>query len=559
MAAVIQRSLAVEHMAGITLRDYQVEARDAVLEAIQRGVQTMAIQLPTGSGKTVVFAAVAKELGYPVLVIAHRDELLDQAADKFRRVEPGIAVGKVKAERRQWWQEVVVASIQTLGRQRGLRELEQVLGMQPFRLAVIDEAHHAVAPTYQAVIRLLKRHGVPILGVSATLERGDGSGLGGTFQELVFERDILWGIREGYLADIRAIRIELKVDLSRVRRNVARGDFADGALGQALHDAGAPEYALRAYLEHAQGRKAICFVPTVELAREFAEILTAGGVPSAAVSMDTPRGERLDVYRRLRAGALKVVVNALLLTEGFDEASVDCVIVSRPTLSRPLFVQMVGRGLRPYPGKADCLVIDMVGASDRVRLVTVPNLFGVPTELMRRGMTLSQAVEAQRAERARPRPSRLLDMEAVAVDLFTQRRFRWIPAGAGFVLSAGDGLVVLTRSPGEEDLYDVRHEKRTGEVVEVARRLDLGYAQGAAEDYVRRLGAAALNDRQASWRRKPASQRQIEALRKWRIAVRVVARGGRTLAFLGDSDQPLTAGEASDLLAEAIARRRVAA
>jgi superfamily II DNA or RNA helicase len=559
---VIQGALVAERSSPITLRDYQVEARDAVLAAIRRGVMRPAIQLPTGMGKTVVFSAVAKELGYPVLVIAHRDELLDQAADKFRRVDPGVSVGKVKAAEREWWQEVVVASIQTLGRERGLAELERALRVQPYRLAIIDEAHHAPASTYQAVMRLLGRYGVPILGVSATLERGDGSGLGGSFQELVYQRDILWGIQSGYLADIRAMRIELRgLNVERVRLNAARRDFADGALGQALHDAGAPEYALRAYREHAQERKAICFTPTVELAEEVARVFCEGGVPAAAVSGDTPRQDRLEVYRRLREGEIRMVANALVLTEGFDEPSVDCIIVSRPTLSRLLFVQMIGRGLRPWPGKADCLVLDMVGASDRLRLVTIPNLFGVPTQLMRQGMTVSQAVQAVQAQQAQPaqRPTRLLDMEAVAVDLFTQRRFHWIPAGRGFVLSAGDGFVVLTRSEGEEELYDVRHERRNGEVVEVAQGLDLGYAQGAAEDYIRKLGAAILNRREASWRRKPASPRQIEALRKWRVAVRVVEREGRQLAYLPDSDTPLTAGEASDLLVEAIARRRVAA
>lgn len=529
---------------GVVLRDYQRECVDAIKSAIDRGVSP-AVQLPTGGGKTVVFSHAAQEIGFPALVIAHRDELLDQAADKFRQVDPWITTGKVKAQQRQWYAEVVVASIQTLGRPRGLAELEQVLRRRPFKFAVIDEAHHATADTYQAVIKLLKRYGVPVLGVSATLERGDGSGLGGTFDELVYEKDMLWMIAQGYLVDIRAVQIQLK-DFNYARVRTSRGDFQDGALGHALSDSGAPQYALKAYLEHASERKAIAFCPTVDLAHEFADVFNDGGVAAEVVDGETPREQRQAIYRRLRTGETKVVASCAVLTEGFDEPSVDCIIMARPTMSRSLFIQMIGRGLRLHPGKNDCLMLDMVGNTDRVRVVTVANLFGLPTswEIQQGAVTLTAAVAQQKPVKP-DGPVLLKDMEAIAVDVFTQRKFVWVrtrtKAGERYVLSAGDGFVTLTE--GEDGLWTVRHEKRDKSVTDVAQGLDLGYAQGAGEDYCRKLGAEILSNREAGWRKRPASDKQRSALAKWKVTV----------------PAELTAGQASDMLTEVIARKKAAA
>jgi ATP-dependent helicase IRC3 len=535
-----------KHSMKVTLRDYQVEAKRAIIDAIGRGVQRPAVQLPTGMGKTVLFADVAQEIGYPALVIAHRDELLDQAADKFRQVDPSVSVGKVKADQRQWWTEVVTASIQTLGRPKGLAELEHVLRQRPFKLAIVDEAHHSTADTYRATIALLSRYDVPILGVSATLERGDGSGLGGIYDELVYEKDIVWGIDNGYLSDIRALQVTLK-DLNLARVRVNRGDFQDGAMAAALHDAGAAEYAIKAFREHASDRKAIAFTPTVELATEFADKFNAAGISAACVSGETPRAERQRIYRALREGEIRVVANAMVLTEGFDEPSVDCIIVSRPTLSRPLFIQMIGRGLRLFPGKPDCLVLDMVGATDSVRLVTVPNLFGLPTSYDQREGTVLQAVRQQQQEQ-QPRPQRLLETEAISVDVFTQRKFQWVKTTSKdgserFVLPAGDGMVVIL--PIGDGLYSVVHEKRSKEVVSIAGSLSLGYAQGAAEDYLRKIGSAAFAAKNASWRNKPASPKQVSALARWGVTVPV-----------DDTGRPLwTAGEASDELTARIAKK----
>lgn len=532
-------------MTGVVLRDYQKEAVDAIIDAIGRKIHP-AVQLPTGGGKTVVFSHAAQQIGFPALVIAHRDELLDQAADKFRQVDPWIQIGKVKASQRQWWSEIVTASIQTLGREKGLAELENVLKTRPFKIAIVDEAHHATADTYMAVIGLLKRYGVPVVGVSATLERGDGSGLGGVFDELVYEKDLLWMIAQGYLSDIRAISIELK-DFSFARVKTSRGDFQDGAMAGALHDAGAPQYALRAFLEHAEGRKAIAFCPTVELAHEFADVFTEGGVSCEVVDGNTPKDERKAIYKRLRDGETRVIASCAVLTEGFDEPSVDCVIVARPTMSRSLFIQMVGRGLRLFPGKQDCLVLDMVGNTDRVRLVTIANLFGLPSTWNQRqpgqpAPTVGAAVAAQQQDQQQAQ--RLLDMEAVTVDLFTQRKFQWIRTrgnnGNRYVLSAGDGMVVLVQ--GEDDLWTVRHEKRDRTVVEIADGLDLGYAQGAGEDYCRKLGSEILANKEAAWRKRPVSPKQVAALAKWKVAA-------DTIAALK------TAGEASDLLTEVIAAK----
>jgi superfamily II DNA or RNA helicase len=546
----------------ITLREYQREAQAAVLEAIrERNVARPLITLPTGMGKTVVFSSVAKELGYPVLVIAHRDELLDQAADKFRQIDPGVSVGKVKAESNQWFAEVVTASIQTLSRGARFEQFEAILRERPFKLAIVDEAHHAPADTYRKVMGALHHAGVPILGVTATAERGDGSGLDGLFDELVYQKDMLWGMENGYLCDLRGVQVKLKAEFGRIK--VSRGDFQDGAAAKVLHDSGAPHYALKAYLEHAKDRKALIFTPTVELAHEMAEVFQEGGVAAEALDGGTPHNERKAILARLKSGATRVVANAAVLTEGFDEPTLDCIIVARPTLSRPLYVQMVGRGTRTFPGKQDCMVIDLVGLTDRVRLVTVPNLFGVSTKHMRDGMTVAQALQAQVAEAAKG-PVKLREIESISVDLFTQRKFNWIKTRSHggrterFVLSTGDGFVSVVAENMDQTKWCVLHEPRKGDPKILATDLDLGYAQGTAEDYVKKQGAEYLSTRNAGWRSNAASGPQIDALVKWKVPLRVETKDGRRVAFT-DGEEPLTKGQASDLLTEVIAAKKARA
>lgn len=507
----------------ITLRPYQEEAVAAVEQAIARGVTRPLVQLPTGTGKTIVFAELIRRLGEPALVIAHRDELLQQAADKIRMVNPQAWIGLVKAQADERDHPVVVASVQTLSRQA---RLDRMPG--DYRLVVIDEAHHATADSYRRV--MARWPDTPIVGVTATPERSDG-GLDGVWQELVYSRDLQWAIRDGYLADLRALRVTLS-GFNPHQLRVRGGDFLDGEAGRALSDAGAPAYAVRAYREHADGRKALVFTPTVQLAHEMAGAFDRGGVTAEAVDGSTPADERRAIFRRFAAGDTRVLANCGIATEGYDEPSVDCVILARPTMSRVLLAQMVGRGTRLHPGKQDCLVIDLAGATDRTGLVTVPDLFGATVKQRMNGGGSSVLAAIEQAAAA---VQEALALDARPVELFRPAggaRLAWVALPDGrYAVGVGTGTLTLADADGK---WKVEHV--TGrESVTVADGLDLGYAQGAAEDYARRLGATVLANPDAPWRTLPATDKQLALL-----------------AQLGaEAADGLTRGQASDLITRA--------
>jgi superfamily II DNA or RNA helicase len=522
------------------LRDYQVEAVEAVQAAAERGVRRPLVALPTGTGKTVVFSELIRRRGGRALVIAHRDELLEQARDKLRVVDPDLRVGIVQGERDDHDAPVVVASIQTLARERRMARLVgrggqgSLFPADPFVTVVIDEAHHAAAPTYRAAIAQLGGFdldaGPLVVGVTATPERGDSVGLDAVFEEIVYQRDLLDMVRAGYLCDLRAVRVYVELDLDRLE--VRAGDFGDRELGRALIESAAPEHALSAYRQHAPGRKALIFTPTVEVAQRMADTFDAAGIPARSISGEMAREQRAATLAAFRAGEVRVLANCMILTEGYDEPSVDCLIMARPTRSRPLYVQMVGRGTRRAPGKADCLVIDLLGNSRRHQLMTVASLAGLePDELA--GRTLAGAV-AEREEREQGGSDHVAGGQVVGevVDLFAGSELSWSPGDGFYVLSGGEHGQVVIRQ-GEAGAWSVTVlPAGGGRSLLLGEGLDLGYAQGVAEDWVRRAGADRLVDRSAAWRSRPASDRQVALLRERGIEVR----------------PGLTAGAASDLI-----------
>ena len=373
----------------LKLRPYQAEAISAIEDAERRGVRRPLLGLPTGTGKTVIFAALIRRRGGSALVLAHRDELLVQATEKIRQVDPAAQLGLVKAEANEVAAPVVVASMQTLARESRLARLPR-----RFQTVVVDEAHHATADSYRRVLDWVD--GSPLLlGVTATPERADNASLGEVWDEVVYSRSLLEMIRAGYLVDLRGLRVRLAVDFSRVR--VSHGDFVDADAAAALTAADAPAHACAAYLEHAPGRKALLFTPTVDLAHLMAKAFRERGVAAEAVDGTLPLEQRRAILARLRTGETKVVANCAVLTEGFDEPSVDCVIVARPTRSRILYVQMIGRGTRTFPNKRDCLIVDLVGATERHDLLTLPQLFGLGDATALEERTVSEALERQHA------------------------------------------------------------------------------------------------------------------------------------------------------------------
>lgn len=348
----------------MTLRPYQEDAKNAVLEQWRSGVQRTLLVLVTGGGKTIIFSKVIEELvrkGERVLVMAHRGELLDQAADKLEKAT-GLKCATEKADRSclddddQRWYRVVVGSVQSLMRPQRLERFPK----DYFSAIVVDEAHHVLAEGYR---RILDHFGdAKVLGVTATPDRGDMRNLGAVFESLAYEYTLPRAVREGYLCRIEAMTIPLRLDISGVK--LSGGDYALGGLGDALDP----------YLEQIAdemakvclNRKTVVFLPLIATSQKMRGILEKHGFRAAEVNGNS--ADREQVLAAFDRGETNVLCNSMLLTEGWDCPSVDCIVPLRPTKIRSLYCQMVGRGTRLYPGKDNLLILDFLWNTERHEL-----------------------------------------------------------------------------------------------------------------------------------------------------------------------------------------------
>lgn len=342
------------------LRPYQQEAKDAIFEQWDNGVKKTLLVLPTGCGKTVVFAKVTEDCvrqGKRVLILAHRGELLDQAADKLMKTTGlGCALEKAESTCQGSWFRVVVGSVQTLMRQKRLDQFPEDF----FDTIIIDEAHHCISDSYQKVLQHFPD--AQILGVTATPDRGDMQNLGQFFESLAYEYTLPKAIKEGYLTPIKALTIPLKIDMSSV--SVQAGDFKVGDIGTALDP----------YLEgiaeemkkYCSDKKTVVFLPLVKTSQKFRDLLNEHGFQAAEVNGNSQ--DRAEILADFEAGKYNVLCNSMLLTEGWDCPSVDCIVVLRPTKVRSLYCQMVGRGTRLFPGKDHLLLLDFLWHTERHEL-----------------------------------------------------------------------------------------------------------------------------------------------------------------------------------------------
>jgi ATP-dependent helicase IRC3 len=501
----------------LSLRPYQSEAIEAILKAETQGIRRPLLALPTGTGKTVIFADLIRQRQGRSLVLVHRDELIQQAAEKLRLIAPGLEVGIVKAAKDEVDAPCVLASVQTLSREARLARLP--LG---FQTVVVDEAHHAVAETYRRVLTAVGSFdpdGPLTIGVTATPMRGDQVGLDAVFEQIVYRKSIMEMIIAGYLADIRGIQVGLKVDFRKLYTRA--GDFVESEVEDLLMEADAPEYLCQAYLEHARDRKALLFAPTVNMATLMAKQLKASGVAAEMVCGETPLDERRAILQRLKTGETQVLCNCGVLTEGYDEPSVDCIVLMRPTKSPTLYTQMIGRGTRLFPGKADCLVLDLMGVTARHDLQTVASLAGLPLDALKQGESLAEAAERQADEAEDARTQWQGRLVAMRVDLFRRRPLYWMRRDEDFVLSLGDDgwlvLALTSESTETSERWDVRHVQRQGGSTVVASDLSMAYAQGFAEDRARTAGAGGLVNPHAKWRKASVQERpkMTALLAKW--------------------------------------------
>jgi len=521
--------------AGPTLRPYQQAAIAAIQERLAKGHRRLLVAHPTGTGKTVVLASLPQALGLRGrwLVLAHREELLEQAKGKFEAANPGLIVAIEQAGRRAYDAEVVVASVQTLQRAR-LAALDPA----DFAGVICDEAHHAVAPSYRAIFDHLRLFedgcARPLLGFTATPMRGDQVGLSAVFEAIAHEMTLRQAIGDGWLVPICGQRIDTSVDLSEVK--VRAGEFVTAELAEAVDTDERNGLIVKGYKDLAPGRRAIAFCVDVAHARHVAEAFVAAGMRADSVSGETPKDERRAMLDRFHAGSLDVLSNCNVLTEGFDEPAVDCILMARPTKSSLLYTQMLGRGTRLAPSKADLQVLDFADNSARHSLVSTASLFGLPASLALKGKrVLDVAKEVEAAQRSMP----WLDLSgltsvdelkyvATRINFFSSKppeaiakttRFTWMPtADGGYRLPLpGPDREVLEVMPTRLDTWQLRRKGKNGLKVECERAsLDDAIRFG---DALVPQDASILVDSRAAWRRTPASDKQVALLRKLGVQV----------------------------------------
>lgn len=342
------------------LRPYQEAAKQAIFNQWDQGKKKTLLVLPTGCGKTIVFAKVTEDCvrqGKRVLIMAHRGELLDQAADKIMQATGlGSAVEKAEESCLGSWYRIVVGSVQSLTRPQRLAKFKP----DYFDTIIIDEAHHCLSDSYQRVLEHFPD--AEVLGVTATPDRGDMRNLGQYFESLAYEYTLPQAIKSGYLVPIKAMTIPLQLDLTGV--GIQSGDFKASDLGTAL-DPYLYQIADE-MIKYCKDRKTVAFLPLVKTSQKFCEILNQKGFRAAEVNGES--ADRAQILADYDSGRYNVLCNSMLLTEGWDCPTVDCIIVLRPTKVRSLYSQMVGRGTRLAPDKADLLLLDFLWHTERHEL-----------------------------------------------------------------------------------------------------------------------------------------------------------------------------------------------
>lgn len=587
------------------LRPYQRQALDAFWAELSPDVNRVAIEMATGLGKTITFAAAIDEWldsgpltdavppPWPkrALVLVHTDELVRQAVAKIQAVVQGRwTIGVVKAGQNEVDKDIVVASVQTLANP-GRREQITDVGF-----IVVDECHHAVAKTY---VDILEHYGAipqdevapgkvpysgipltPVLGVSATLARTDGQGLGGIWQAMPFSRSLPWGIRQGFLIDLVPYTITIPgLDASG----------SDSALDAQLADSIAPEAVVDAWLEkvdlsggtadhelYKPDVSTVLFAPLVTSAQAFADAFSAAGVKAEVVHGKLPRGEREAILARYEAGVTTVVCNAMVLTEGWDSPRTMCVIVARPTQSVPLFVQMVGRGVRPWldseaPPREEqrCVLLCVQGTVQQV--ATIADLSENVGSTVQDGVSFLEQEDVWNLGAdivpevaAYSGPVRVEQWDAMVQA--SSKAWKHTAGGVPFLPTAkrGQGYVFITPVDDHWTVWAREIERATGRYRVMPHRIapDLELAMALAEDVAQEQGGdigALLADKTRAWRKEvPSLKLQEHAARLGlglELAMIMSQRAGGKAGKLSDLVAKVEASRVLDRVAEKIKER----
>ena len=403
-------------------RPYQVAAKESVSDGLKDGVRQQLIQMATGTGKTIVFAKLYEHLKSLIpgkmLVLANREELIDQNINKLKLVNPSLRVDKEMADHHAdpTNADIVVASVATLGR-KGTKRLEGYDWSQ-FGTIVIDEAHHSVASSYTNILEacgvLEESSNKLLVGVTATPQRGDGQALAKIYKKVVFSYPLRKAIEDGWLVEIRGYKASSSVSLDGIK--TVAGEYEQKVLAETVNTPERNQLVVRSWLDYGQDRQTVIFAVDIKHAKDLAEMFRVNGVNTEAVwGVDPDRADKIERHKR---GEIKILVNVAVLTEGYDDWRIGCIVLASPTKSPVKFTQMIGRGTRleegcgnlhniieepEHPFKRDCVVIDVVDNSSRNTLVTLPTLMGMSSVLDLRGKGLVASVhELEAAQQQYP-------------------------------------------------------------------------------------------------------------------------------------------------------------
>ena len=361
-----------------------------MLKAESSGIAKQLVVLPTGAGKTVLFAhlPVVRKDSLPMLVLAHRAELLNQAKAKIESMNPNLSVAIEKAENKAGKVDVVVASVQTLGRGNSTRI--EGFDQEYFKTIIIDEAHHAAASSYQKILTYFKSDYV--LGVTATPQRSDSVRLVDTFDEIVYYKSIEDLINDGWLCPLIGYRVKTDTDISEVE--ITNGDYRQEQLAEAIDNPNRNTCIVNAFLDLAGAKKTVVFAANIAHARNLAASFAAQTRAQVRVVLgETPDEEREQILKDFKSGAVQVIINVGVLTEGFDEPSIEAIILARPTRSTLLYTQIVGRGTRLNEGKPNCMIIDIADATKGKKPVSLPTLLGLPPDFDLQGQSFTDVAK----------------------------------------------------------------------------------------------------------------------------------------------------------------------
>lgn len=385
----------------IKLRDYQIDAVKNTLDAIKRGVNRPAVVLATGGGKTVVMSDLipritSRNTGDKVLILAHKQELVRQAAITIQRINPDLEVCIDMAQSKPDLEsiDVVVASVPTLVFKSRLERYKP----GDFKAIILDECHHATANSWTKILNyfgaLEKEPKIYTIGFTATLERADGMSLGKVFEEIVFERNLITMIRARELCDVRLSKIEVSIDWSKVRSS--GGDFVQKDLSEAVNKDDINVMVTRGFMQLKKKynyKSTLIFCVDIEHCKTLCGVLRKNGIKAQYVTGETVHHERRAILDDFRSGEIEVLCNVLVFTEGTDIPNIDSLVLARPTKSRNLLIQMIGRGLRLHQEKDVCDVIDMVDATKH-GFNTIPTLLGMESAMRVAGKSELQIDES---------------------------------------------------------------------------------------------------------------------------------------------------------------------